>query len=123
MKYLHTALQIREESEIKRFYETILGFERQYDFVLENPLTTKIFGKQKEVRVFNIKQDEVVLELFVDAKLDLHESYTHVCLKLDNRKEVIAESRKAGYEVIEIERAKGPVYFVKDESGNIFEIK
>ncbi len=123
MKHLHTAIQIRGESEIANFYQTILGFKRQYDFELENPLTAKIFGKQKDVRVFNVRRDEVVLELFLDPDLESNESYAHVCLELDNPMEVVAESRKAGYEAIELERSKGTVYFIKDGSGNIFELK
>ncbi|HKK10343.1 MAG TPA: VOC family protein [Bacteroidales bacterium] len=123
MKHLHTAIQIRTKSEVEDFYEKILGFECQYDFKLESPLTAKIFGRHQDVQVFNIKRDDVVLELFVDPEIEVHEAYTHVCLKLNKRKEVIAKARKAGYEVIEVARNNGAVYFIKDYSGNMFEIK
>ena len=123
MKHLHTALQIKNESEITAFYENILGFERQYDFILDDCLTEKIFGRKRQVKVFNIRREFVVLELFIDPHKEYSAAYTHICFGVSDKNEIIQKAFKADFEVVEVQRIKGSVYFIKDYSGNIFEIK
>jgi catechol 2,3-dioxygenase-like lactoylglutathione lyase family enzyme len=47
----------------------------------------------------------------------------HLCISVENREKLIKEVQDRGYETIIIERKQPDLVFIKDKSGNIFEIK
>jgi catechol 2,3-dioxygenase-like lactoylglutathione lyase family enzyme len=119
----HIGLNVVSENEIDTFYTGILGFVKEYDFELNNSLSGEIFGINKPVKSVLLKNEDLVLELFVyenSAKC----GYNHVCIEIDNRHEIAGQCAKSGYETVVKERAGKPdLIFVKDKSGNIFELK
>ena len=121
MKLEHIAITINHSDEIINFYERILGMEQERNFVLDKTLSTKIFGVNENLPVYLMKREDFVLEIFIyKQKL---QSVNHLCISVENRENLIKEVQEKGYETIIIEREQPDLVFIKDKSGNIFEIK
>ena len=119
----HVALQINHEDDIQAFYEEIMGFKRIKSFELNSEMSASIFGLNKKVKVVLIERDSLVMELFVTGVILPFEGYQHVCLNVENRRLILDSCRKENYEVTEIPREKHNLCFVRDKSGNLFELK
>ncbi len=123
MKLNHIGLNIVSENELNTFYKSILGFEEERCFELDLHLSNQIFGIEKPAKVFLIKKDDLLLELFVNKNI-VKNGYNHLCIEVENRNGIVEQCFRNGYETIKKERSGKPdLIFVKDKSGNIFELK
>ncbi len=123
MKLNHIGLTIREKDEINLFYLNILGFRFEHHFTIDQPLSEQIFDIPQPVEVFLLKKEEMVLELFVFAAPALL-SYNHLCIQVNDRERISDRCLTARYPVVRIKRDDKPdLLFIKDRSGNIFELK
>ena len=122
MKLEHIALTIREENEISMFYKQLLGMQEVRSFVLDENLSAKIFGIPHGTRVYLLSKGDIMLEIFVNPK-QLDVAFNHVCLMINDRQSLINKAIANNYECIQIARDKSDLVFIKDKSGNIFEIK
>jgi catechol 2,3-dioxygenase-like lactoylglutathione lyase family enzyme len=122
MNLEHIALTITDYSEIKEFYQKILGFTEIRSFILQKDLAREIFGIGKETKVFHFQKADLSLELFVMPERFEH-VYNHICLSIPNRYEIASQADQNGYECIRIRRQNSNLIFIKDKSGNLFEIK
>jgi len=121
MKLEHIAITIDNSDEIINFYQRILGMEQARNFVLDKTLSTKIFGVNENLPVYLMQRDGLSIEIFIyKQKL---QSVNHLCISVENRENLIKEVQEKGYETIIIERDQPDLVFIKDKSGNIFEIK
>ncbi|MDY6800281.1 MAG: VOC family protein [Bacteroidota bacterium] len=121
MKLEHIAITVNSSDEIINFYQNILGMEQVRNFVLDKTLSTKVFGVHKNLPVYLMKREDLAIEIFIyKQKL---QSVNHLCISVENRENLIKEVQEKGYETIIIERGQPDLVFIKDKSGNIFEIK
>jgi len=122
MKLEHIAIAVSNPSEIKDFYKGLLGMEEVRSFILNERLSQKIFGISKETPVTLLQKDDLVLEVFI---LDepLKKGYNHICFAVDDREELVKMALMNNYELTRIERDLSDLIFIKDHSGNIFEVK
>ncbi len=119
----HIGISVNEKNEIEKFYKEILNFEIDYDFVIESHIAKQIFNIEKAIPVFVIKNKDLVLEVFV-VNEKIKSTFNHICLELENRDEIIKKVKKDNYFCDKIKsKNKGETYFVKDKSGNLFELK
>lgn len=122
MKLEHIALTIAEAKEIKDFYINILGMREVKTFVLNKILAQKIFGIQKDTNVFYLQKNDLFLEIFItDEKLK--QGFDHICLAIKDRENFVTKTEAQKYKCIRIKRDIFDLIFIKDKSGNIFEIK
>ena len=119
----HIALQINQENDLKNFYNAILGFEELRRFELNENLSSSIFGLKKKVDVILIRKENLTIELFLTDVIIPFQGYNHTCLNVNDREQIIQNCRDQNYEVIEIPREKSNLCFVKDHTGNLFELK
>ena len=122
MKLEHIALSISDYKEIEKFYTNVLGMKQIKNFILRKSLTTKIFGISEDISVFLLQKDKVVFEIFITTEYKKH-AFDHICITIKNREEFITKGLLNGYKVIRIEREFFDLIFIKDNDGNIFEIK
>ena len=123
MKLSHIALNIESKEELVDFYQNILEFNLEYQFELNSDFATKFFGITKQADVFLYKNEDLQLELFINTA-NKNIGFSHICIEVLDREIIAEKSAKAGYPVLRIERTDRPdVLFVKDKSGNIFELK
>jgi catechol 2,3-dioxygenase-like lactoylglutathione lyase family enzyme len=122
MKLEHIAIAVTNPSEIEIFYKGLLGMEEVRSFILNEKLSQKIFSIPKETPVTLLQKDDLVLEIFL---LDepLKKGYNHICIAVDEREKLVKAAARKKFEVAKIERELSDLIFIKDHSGNIFEVK
>jgi len=122
MNLEHIALTITDRKEIEIFYQKILGFSEVRSFILQEDLAREIFGIEQETRVYHLQNDSLLMELFLMPERFEH-FYNHICISIPNREEIVYKADQYAYECIRIRRQNSDMIFIKDRSGNIFEIK
>ena len=122
MKLEHIAISVSDKSEIKEFYYNILEMNKIRNFILNKALARQIFNIAEEVSVFLMQKDELLFEIFVTKK-QYKQGFKHICISIKNREELIKNAEQKAYECILIKREFSDLVFIKDKSGNIFEIK
>ncbi|MDZ7776705.1 MAG: VOC family protein [Bacteroidales bacterium] len=122
MELWHVALQIKNINEAENFYGRLLGFEKLYNFEIDAETAHQIFGVSKSLQVIKMQKDHLFLELFVDEQ-PVKMRYQHLCIAVDSVKKLAEECKRSGYQVISKERTRGVLYFIKDATGNMFELK
>jgi catechol 2,3-dioxygenase-like lactoylglutathione lyase family enzyme len=122
MKLEHIALTVLSHKEISDFYHDILGFEIVKEFELNQDLSEKIFNISTTAQIFFMKKNDLFFEIFVGLKITKI-GYNHICLSLSNREKIYKKAIALGYSTIRIARDTNDIIFLKDKSGNLFEIK
>ncbi len=122
MKIGHVAISISDKEEINNFYHDILGMNEVKFFTLDKNLAVNIFGLNAEPSVYQLQKDDLILEIFVTPK-QKKENFDHICLVVSDREKPFNKAKQNSYECIRIERQVYDLLFIKDKSGNIFEIK
>ena len=123
MKHNHIALTICNASEVIHFYEQVLEMKLLKSFNLYKELSELIFDISTEPEVFLLKKNNIVLELFVKKDYKSDFNFNHICFEVENRVELIEKARTANYHVIHKCRETSDLVFIKDKTGNLFEIK
>lgn len=122
MNLEHIALNIADLKEIESFYCEILGMSEIRHFVLDKNLAREIFGIEKETTVFQLKKNEIVLEIFLIPER-LENGFSHLCISISDREEIASKADQNGYSCMRMKRGNSDMIFIKDKSGNIFELK
>jgi len=119
----HIGITINDRNDIQTFYKDLLGMKEIKKFDLYENVSEKIFGISNTVSVTLLSNDDLLIELFLSDKK--HEQiYNHICISVQNRDKIIKNAKSMGFFVTHIKReSKGYLLFIKDNSGNIFEIK
>ena len=119
----HIGITINEESDIQAFYKDLLGLKEINKFDLFDDLSEKIFGISSTVSVRYFSSDDLGIELFLTDK-EQKPVYNHICISVQNGDNIIEKAKSMGFPVTKIKReSKDYLLFIKDNSGNIFEIK
>ncbi len=120
----HLGLLNYSENKAKKFYADILGFKEQYRFSLSANEARSIFGIPQDIQVLVLAGEQIKLEIFIVPKgVEFNPAVNHVCLTIADRSAIAEQCRKSGFTVLELERNGKRLIFVKDEAGNIFELK
>ena len=122
MKLEHVALTIMDQKEIRQFYREILGFSEVRNFDLQEDLAGQIFGIEKDTTVYQLQNGKFFLELFIMPER-FEQVYNHVCISVPDRQRILDRAGQYGYECIHIRKQHADLVFIKDRSGNLFEIK
>ena len=122
MKFKHLGITINNANEIADFYENVFEMEKVRVFELNSNLCKKFFKIPQSVEIHLMKKDDVEIELFIRQELK-QPSFEHFCLSFADRKKIVERAIENDYEVIIEERKNFDIIFIKDHSGNIFEIK
>ncbi len=118
----HIGLNINNVSEIKNFYQNILEMRIVNQFTIKGELSNKIFNINEDTDVFKMQKDDLVLELFI-AQNSGSVSYRHLCISVYSRNKIIKKANEDNYPCLIIPRHNYDIVFIKDGSGNIFEVK
>ena len=118
----HVALEVVETKRSALFFAEILGLSKAKAITMSKQLNRDIFGNDEEVEMETWENEHLCLEVFVTGK-SVKPSYQHLCLAVPDKKTFV--SRCAAHDVTVITAKKGEkeILFVKDYSGNLYEIK
>jgi len=119
----HIGITINEENDIQDFYKDLLGLKEIRKFDLYKDLSEKIFGISTPVSVTLLSSNNFFIELFLSKKKQTP-VYNHICISVQNRDNIVKKAKSMGFSVTNIKReSRNEILFIKDNSGNIFEIK
>ncbi len=121
----HAAIMNLNEEHAKLFYGEILGFRKTREINLSIELSEQLFDLSREIKILVFELDGIKLEIFIcpECKQQPHPDFRHVGLYIDNLDELLKKASRAGVEHIIGKTAEKTVYFIKDLSGNLIEIK
>jgi len=103
MKFQHLGLTITEKSDIREFYQDILGMDIQKEFILNGELAEQIFRQDHDIKVVAGMVDNLFIELFLsEEKPDV--VWEHICFVSENRAALIDACQAKNYPVTIIER-------------------
>lgn len=118
----HLGLTIAYETDVREFYQDILGLDIQREFVLEKEMAERIFHRNRDVKIVAGMIGDMYMELFLDSE-GSRVVWEHVCLVVDDRAALIEKCRAKDYQVTIVQRESSELVFIRDCSGNIIEIK
>lgn len=122
MEYHHLALSINCENDIQDFYIDVLGMKLIHSFEINKNLSSIMFNIDDSFPVFMMQKNEVKIEIFLNDYIRTP-NFSHLCVSVSNREDLVEEAKNRGYKTNVIKREKGDLIFIYDKSGNPFEIK
>jgi catechol 2,3-dioxygenase-like lactoylglutathione lyase family enzyme len=119
---LHAGLEGDDENTTDEFYVEVLGMVKKDGFVVPAKLGKSLFGVDKEIEVLIYGKENLELEVFVTGRTQ-KTAYTHLCIDVDDRKAFVEKCKEHGIEPASGMKVDREIIFIKDLSGNLFEIK
>ena len=118
----HVALQCNNKEKVETFYTKVLGLPIKKKFTISRELSRTIFSIDKSVDVEVYDNNETRFEIFI-AQTDEERGYMHVCIEIDNKKKFMDRCKQYGLKPMVMNKGGKNLLFVRDFSGNLFEIK
>ena len=126
LKIEHFAVSSNSESDSDKFFMNLLNLRKERSFVVSDDLMEQFFGIRREQKIVRYGNDDVSVETFItEDSSSCLDKFTHICLKVKDREEIIEKAKKFDFKVIKVPRKnkEGYYLFLKDRFGNIYEIK
>ncbi|MHA1782253.1 MAG: VOC family protein, partial [Promethearchaeota archaeon] len=89
-------------------------------------LMEKFFGIKKKQQIVRYANQLIAFEVFItNDESKSKDIFTHVCIKVKDREKLIQNCQKLGFKYVKVPRkdSEGYYLFIKDNFGNLFEIK
>ena len=119
----HVGIANETEEKAVRFYHGLLGFEKTREFVVSTELSEQLFSISQEIKVLVFERDGIKLEVFICPGCNQPSpDYRHIGLLLNDFDEIKQRALERGILIVG-ETDEKTVYFLKDLSGNLIEIK
>jgi catechol 2,3-dioxygenase-like lactoylglutathione lyase family enzyme len=118
----HVALKCNDEEEAKTFFTDILGIPLTKKFRLSGDLSEAIFGIKENVDILVYDNNETRFEVFI-GKVGKKHGYEHTCIEVEDKTEFIKRCKKYEIKPISVKKEGKDLLFVRDFSGNLFEVK
>jgi len=125
MNIEHVAVASNSEEDSDKFFISLLGLKKSRSFIVSAEKMEQFFGVNKEHNVIRYEDDNVSVEVFItDDDSKSRDIFTHPCLLVDNRDELVRKAKEMEFQVIQVPRDSDSYYlFIKDNFQNIYEIK
>ena len=122
----HIAVTSNSEEESDKFFVDLLGLKKSRSFVVSKDKMEQFFGVSKEQDVIRYESHSMSVEVFVtndDSKA--RDIFTHSCLLVDKRDDLVKKAKAMSFPVIKVPRADSNSYylFIKDNWENLYEVK
>lgn len=119
----HVGIANESEEKAVRFYHGLLGLEKTREFVVSTKLSEQLFSVSREIKVLVFERAGIKLEVFICPECKPPSpDYSHIGFLLDDFDAIKEKAQQMGL-LITGSTDKKTVYFLKDFSGNLIEIK
>jgi len=124
MKLLHIGLTCSLEKSSDKFFVGLLGLKKLEPRTVSASLSKAIFGVDFELKKINYSGDHMHFEAFIvgPRKMKAHQ-IAHTCLAVNDLAAFLSKCRALNVRVSQVPRGDSFLTFVRDDDGNIFEIK
>ena len=120
----HVGVINKSREDALRFYKDFLGFDLTREASVSRELAQQLFSIAKDIPMMVFEKEAIKIEVFIyPESKQPSPDIKHIGFLLDNFSEVIKSAPAAGIELITGKTKDKTVYFIKDLSGNLIEIK
>jgi len=120
----HVGVINKNREDALRFYKDFLGLDLTREVAVSKELSVQLFAAATDIPMMVFEKDAVKIEVFIyPESKQPSPDIKHFGLLLENFSDVIKKAPGAGIELITGRTRDKTVYFVKDFSGNLIEIK
>ncbi|MBI2471373.1 MAG: VOC family protein [Planctomycetes bacterium] len=123
MELNHIGVTNKSEEQALRFYRDFLGLEKTREILLPPELSEQLFSIFQEIKVLVFEKTGIKIEVFISDFQHANPNFIHFGLMLDNFSEVTEKARRSHVDLVIGKHKDKTVYFLKDFSGNLIEIK
>ncbi|MHA1678812.1 MAG: VOC family protein [Promethearchaeota archaeon] len=126
MNIEHFAIASNSEGDSDTFFMNLLGLKKERTFEVSEELMEKFFGIKKKQQIVRYANQLIAFEVFItNDESKSKDIFTHVCIKVKDREKLIQNCQKLGFKYVKVPRkdSEGYYLFIKDNFGNLFEIK
>lgn len=118
----HVALQYKYKEDAETFFSKILNIPLSKKSTLNAEFSQKIFGINENVDIQLYDDGVTRFEIFI-SNASKKPGFEHTSIEIDNEEEFITRCKQHNIQPINIDKQGKKLLFVKDKSGNLFEIK
>ncbi|MBW7899081.1 Glyoxalase-like domain protein [Candidatus Brocadiaceae bacterium B188] len=123
MELNHVCITNKNEEQAIRFYQDFLGLEKTREILLPPELSEQLFSLSREIKALVFEKPGLKVEVFISDFQHANPNFTHFGLILDNFAEITEKAQRSHVELVLGKHKEKTVYFLKDFSGNLIEIK
>ncbi len=118
----HIGITIKDETEVKSFYQDVLGMKIVRQFTVDSALSLQIFEIDRATDVYLLQSEDLFFELFIHDNVT-PKNYNHICISSKFRNRLVEKAKNNKYTCIIIKKNNYDLVFIKDGSGNTIEVK
>ena len=120
----HIGVINKSREDALRFYRDFLGFDLTREVAVSRELSEQLFAVSQDIPMMVFERDGIKIEVFIypECKQPVPD-IGHTGLSLENFSEIIEKAPGFGIELVIGKTKDKTVYFIKDFSGNLIEIK
>ncbi len=118
----HVAVECVDQQSADLFFTTILGMKKIKSTVISKELSTAIFLIDSSVAFHLYDNGTLRVEVFI-RRSKREPTYSHLCLEVANKDDFITRCKQHGLEPFVVEKDGKQLFFVRDFSENVYEIK
>jgi catechol 2,3-dioxygenase-like lactoylglutathione lyase family enzyme len=119
----HVGIINRNEDQAARFYGDFLGLDLTKEALLARELSEQLFSVSQEIKMMVFEKEGIKVEVFITDFKPAVPDIAHFGIFIDNLSEITEKARGADVELITGKHKEKTVYFLRDFSGNLIEIK
>ena len=123
MQLNHVGIINRSEEQVLKFYVDFLGLKKTKESFLAPALSEQLFSVSKELKVLVVENEGIKIEVFISDFQPENPNFTHFAVMVDSLSELTERAKQFDAKVIIGKHKDKTVYFLKDFSGNIIEVK
>ncbi|RJR15863.1 MAG: VOC family protein [Nitrospiraceae bacterium] len=124
MQLNHIGLTNKSEEDAVRFYRDFLGFKLTRESVVPAVLSEQLFSVPADLPMLVFEKDGNKIEVFISPVYTLPSpDINHIGFLMDNFGEIVEKAPQSGVKLIFGKTKDKTVYFIRDFSGNMIEIK
>ena len=123
MQLNHVGIINKNEEQVLKFYVDFLGLEKTKESFLAPALSEQLFSVSKELKVSVVENEGIKIEVFISDFQPENPNFTHFAVMVDSLSELTERAKQFDAKVIIGKHKDKTVYFLKDFSGNIIEVK
>ncbi|RLF40446.1 MAG: hypothetical protein DRN12_05395 [Thermoplasmata archaeon] len=118
----HIAIQRNNKNRAIEFFEKLLGYKLVKNSLLPPLLSRGIFDIDEEVEMLTFSNRNINIEVFITDR-KINKSFAHICLYVENLEDFLSRCKEMNLKPFSIDKDGRKIFFVRDEGGNLFEIK
>ncbi|RJQ49201.1 MAG: VOC family protein [Nitrospiraceae bacterium] len=120
----HIGITNKSREDALRFYRDFLGLEMTRESVVPQQMSEQIFAVSWDITMLVFEKSGTKIEVFICPECrESSPVIRHIGLSLENFSGIISRAEQAGVTLITGKTKDKTVYFIRDFSGNLVEIK